>query len=210
MDELVDVGDISTASFQSPLPLQPTSKLGQLGFLGETALFDDITPEKDKDHKEDEEYGRKHLTSTLEVDPPTTPTMTPHFDSKDLNKKPDDQTPSSRQRRIRVNFEVERIMVSMKYIFQISTNNPLRRPKFGQLWETLSSLLVTLNQRLAHFQQTKSCWSQTSYFVLLNSDYVQVPIFSSLQCNLLGPNRLSHLVYRRHPLKAIHQHSSKY
>jgi hypothetical protein len=45
--------------------------------------------------------------------------MTPHFDSKDLNKKPDDQTASSRQRRIRVNFEVERIMVSMKYIFQI-------------------------------------------------------------------------------------------
>ena len=126
MDELVDLGDISTTSFQSPLPMQPTSKLGQLGSLGDTALFDvpfmsNLTPEKDSDRENDDEQedGCKDLNSTLEVDPPATPTVAPHFDNKDVNKKPDNQTaetPSPRQRRIRVNIEVERIIVSMKCI----------------------------------------------------------------------------------------------
>jgi hypothetical protein len=124
MDELVDLGDISTASFQSPLPMQPTSKLGPLGTL---ALFDapfmsNLTPEKDKDRENDDdrqEDGCKDLNSTLGVDdPPVTPTVAPHLDTKDMNKKPDNQiaeTPS-RQRRIRVNIEVERIIVSMECI----------------------------------------------------------------------------------------------
>jgi hypothetical protein len=129
MDELVDLGDISTTSFQSPLPMQPTSKLGQLGTLGDTALFDapfmsDLTPEKEKDREndndnEEEEDGCKDLNSTLGVDDlPVTPTVALHLDTKDMIKKPNNQiaeTPS-RQRRVRVNIEVERIIVSMKCI----------------------------------------------------------------------------------------------
>ena len=125
MDEHVDLGDISTTSFQSPLPVQPASKLGQLGTLGDTALFDtpfmsSLTPEKDKDRDDDEqeqEDGCKG-NSTLRADPPATPTVAPHIDNKDMNKKPDNQTAEtpSRQRRIRVNIEVERIIVSMKCI----------------------------------------------------------------------------------------------
>ena len=123
MDELVDLGDISTTSFQSPLPMQPTSKLGQLGTVEDTALSDapfvsNITPKKGKDRENDDdddeqEDGYKD-NSTLGVDPPATPTVAPHFDTKDMNKKPDNQTVEtpSRQRRIRVNIEVERIIVS--------------------------------------------------------------------------------------------------
>ena len=124
MDELVDLGDISTTSFQSPLPMQPTSKLGQLGTLEDTALFDapfisNLTPEKDKDRENDDdkqEDGCRDLNSTPEVDPPVTSTVAPHFDTK--GKKPDNQTAETpgRQRRIRVNIEVERIIVSMKCI----------------------------------------------------------------------------------------------
>ena len=126
MDELVDFGDISTTSFQSPLPMQPMCKLGQLGTLGDTVFFDaplmnSLTLEKDE-HREgddgDEQDGCKDLDSTLGVDLPATPTVVPHFNAKD-NKKPDNQTaetPSPRQRRIRVNIEVERITVSIKYI----------------------------------------------------------------------------------------------
>ena len=128
MDELVDLGDISTTSFLSPLPMQPTSKLGQ---LGSSALFDapfmsNLTPEKDKDREnsdddddDDQEDDCKDLNSTLGVDLPATPTVAPHFDNKDENKNSDNQTaetPGSRQRRIRVNIEVERIIVSMKCI----------------------------------------------------------------------------------------------
>ena len=125
MDELVDLGDISTTSFQSPLPMQPTSKLGQLA-SGDTALFDtpfmsNLTPEKGKDREndnDDQHGGCKDLNSTPEVDPPVTPTVAPHIDNKDTYKKPDNQTAEtpSRQRRIRVNIEVERIIVSMKCI----------------------------------------------------------------------------------------------
>ena len=128
MDELVDLGDISTTSFQSPLPIKPMSKLGQLA-LGDTTLFDapfmsNLTPEKGKDRENDDvdvdeqEGGCKDLNSTLEVDPPVMPTVVPHVDNIDMNKKPDNQaaeTPS-RRRRIRVNIEVERIIVSMKCI----------------------------------------------------------------------------------------------
>ena len=131
MDELVDLGDISTTSFQSPLSMQPTSKLGQLGTgtLGDTTIFDapfmsNLTPEKDKDRENDDENNDqedncKDLNSTLGVDPSATPTVTPHLDNKDVNKRPDNQTaetPSPRQRRIRVNIEVERIIVGMKCI----------------------------------------------------------------------------------------------
>ena len=132
MDELVDLGDISTTSFQSPLPMQPTSKLGQLGTLGDTALFDapfmsDLTPEKEKDRENDndndkQEDGCKDFNSTLGVDsddPPGTPTAALHLDTKDMLKKSDNQiaeTTPSRQRRVRVNIEVERIVVSMKCI----------------------------------------------------------------------------------------------
>ena len=123
MDELVDLGDISTTSFQSPLPIQPTSKLGQLSTLGDTALFDapfmsSLTPEKVKDRDDDEQEQEDDCqdNSTLGVDPPATPTL--HIGNKDMNKKPDTQTAEtpSRQRRIRVNIEVERIIVSMKCI----------------------------------------------------------------------------------------------
>jgi hypothetical protein len=119
MDELVDLGDISTTSFQSPLPMQPTSKLGQLA-SGDTALFDtpfmsNLTPEKGKDGVDEQEDGCKDLDSTLGVDPPVTPTVAPHMDNKVINKKPGNQTAEtpSRQRRIRMNIEVERIIVSM-------------------------------------------------------------------------------------------------
>ena len=127
MDELVDLGDISTTSFQSPLPMQPTSKLGQLGTLG-TSLFDapfmsNLTPEKDNDRENDDnnneqEDGCKDSNSTPRVDPPATPTVATHVDNKVMSKKPDNQTAEtpSRQRRIRVNIEVERIIVSRKCI----------------------------------------------------------------------------------------------
>ena len=128
MDELVELGDISTTSFQSPLPMQPTSKLGQLA-LGDAALFDapfmsNLTPEKGKDREnsddddDEQEGGWKDPNSTLGVDPPVIPTVVPHIDNKDTNKKPDSQTAEtlSRQLRIRVNIEVERIIVGMKRI----------------------------------------------------------------------------------------------
>jgi len=171
MDELVDLGDISTTSLQSPIPMLPTSKLGQLGSLGGTALFDapvmtNLTPEKDDDCEDDnddkQEEERKDLKSTLGVDSPGTSTMTPHSDSKDINKKPDNQiteTPTSRQRKIRVNIEIERIVVSIHFIFSRYRLTILHRPKFGQLWETLSCLLLT-HQIPAHYQQTKSCRSR--------------------------------------------------
>ena len=121
MDELVDLGDISTTSFQSPLPVQPTSKLGQLDSFRATTLFDasfmtNITPEIDHYCPEHE---RKDLESILGVNPMTTPTIAPHLDNKDMDKKPDNEitdTPSARQRRIRVNIEVERITVSIECI----------------------------------------------------------------------------------------------
>lgn len=129
MDELVDLGDISTTSFQSPLPVQPTSKLGQLA-LGDTALFDapftsNPTPEKGKDRENDgddgQEGGCKDPNSTLEVDPPVTPTVAPRNDNKDINRKSENHTSEtpSRQRRIRVNIEVERIIVSMICILTV-------------------------------------------------------------------------------------------
>jgi hypothetical protein len=126
MDELVDLGDISTTSFQSPLPIQPMSKLGQLGTLGDAALFDapfmsNLTPEKDKDRENDDgneqKDGCKVPNSALMDDPPATPTVAPHFGNKDVIKKPGNQTAGTpSQRRIRVNIEVERIIVGVKCI----------------------------------------------------------------------------------------------
>jgi hypothetical protein len=124
MDELVDISDISTTSFQSPLP-QPTSELGQLGTLGDTVLIDapfmnNPTHQDREDDEDEEKDGCKDLNSTLGIDPPATPTVTPHFNNnKDMNKKPGNQTAettSPRQRRIRVNIEIERIIVSIKCI----------------------------------------------------------------------------------------------
>lgn len=118
MDELVDLNDISTASFQSPISMQPTSKLGQLGSLEDTPLLEatNLTPEKYDDKQEDE---CKDLESTLAISSPETPIIS-HFDSKDMNKKsdiPTTETPNSRQRKIRVNIEVERIMVNIQCTF---------------------------------------------------------------------------------------------
>ena len=121
MDELVDLNDISTTSFQSPISMQPTSKLGQLGSLEDTPLLEaplitNLTPEKYDDKQEDE---CKDLESTLAINSPETPII-PHFDSKDMNKKsdiPTTETPNSRQRKIRVNIEVERIMVNIQCTF---------------------------------------------------------------------------------------------
>lgn len=122
MDELVDFGDISTtSSFQSLLPMQPTSKFGQLGTLGDTVLFDapfmsNLTQEdregEEEENDDGQEDGCKDLTPTVGVDVTATPT--------DVNKKPNNQTaetPISRKRKIRVNIEVERIIVCMKCIF---------------------------------------------------------------------------------------------
>jgi len=93
--------------------------------LGDTTLFDapfmsNVTPEKGKDRENDDDGGEqeggcKDLNSRLEVDPPVTPTVAPRIDNKDMNKKPDNQiaeTPN-RQRRIRVNIEVERIIAKI-------------------------------------------------------------------------------------------------
>ena len=109
--------------------MQPTSNLGQLAF-GDTALLEaleapfmsNLTPEKGKvrenDDDDEHEGGCKDFNSTLGVDPPATPTVAPLINNKGKNKKPYNQTSetSSRQRKIRINIEVERIIVSMKGI----------------------------------------------------------------------------------------------
>lgn len=123
MDEFVDISDISTISFQSPLP-RPTSELGQLGTLGDTALIDapfmnNPTHQDREDDEDEQKDGCKDANPTLGVDSPATPTVIPHFNNKDMNKNQDNQiaeTTSSRQRRIRVNIEIERIIVSIKCI----------------------------------------------------------------------------------------------
>ena len=127
MDELVDLGDISAISFQSPLPTQPTFKFGQLSFQADSPLFDapfmtNLTPKKDKDRDDNDEKEDepKDLISSLGADPSATPTMPPQLDNTDMDKKPDNQTtetPSTRRRRVRVNIEVERIIVSIKRNF---------------------------------------------------------------------------------------------
>ena len=174
MDEHVDFGDISTTSFQSPLPMQPTSKLGQLGTLGNTALFDapfmsNLTPEKDKDRGNDDndeqEDGGTDLNSTLGADP-VTPTVAPHIDNKDMSKKPDNQTTEtpSRQRRIRVNIEVERIIVSMKCIL---SDIGLQSFAKAKIWSTMGDVVIPSG----HFKPNTSSPSTVEIMSVTNLSF---------------------------------------
>ncbi|KAF8160995.1 hypothetical protein B0H34DRAFT_795838 [Crassisporium funariophilum] len=122
LDEEVDLNDVSTTSFQSPLAR--ASDLASLKTFGDTHLVDDSTitkfshsifslaanQDQEGQVKEEEELDAESMHSPATPILPPQPPVSVVADSMDKSEPKGPETPSTRQRKIRVNVEVERII----------------------------------------------------------------------------------------------------
>jgi len=121
LDENVNLGDISTTSFGSPLG----TPLPSLKILGGVDLSDDPTMthspnfskninEQAETHSQDPNPERSELTvpDPITIEPSHPKSVLSESESKEDTNTLTRETPTSKKKKIKVNIEVERIVVS--------------------------------------------------------------------------------------------------
>jgi hypothetical protein len=174
LDEEVNLGDISSTSFGTPLAIP--NQIPRLSLFASTDLGDDPTIEQfppldnlrtlatDKLNEEDRNPTQQPTSLSFPETPPPA-ALQPAAETIETPPPPPTATPTTRQRKVKVSLELEKIVVRLYLPFffdrVLILNSLIRRARSGLPLATSLCYLIVIHQLLL---SRKQCWFSSFFY----------------------------------------------